>query len=69
MRFAAPVHARHRSWNIPYTDSIEHVFDELYLIDILLRIYLEKYKKDDIGNVNKFHGLYIDEAEIEAITS
>jgi hypothetical protein len=51
----------------PYENNLEHLLDELFRIDLLVRSYLEILREDLPEAVDEFRGLYISEAEIEQI--
>ncbi|PWB50750.1 MAG: hypothetical protein C3F06_11840 [Candidatus Methanoperedenaceae archaeon] len=50
---------------ITYENSLEHLLDELNIIDLIIRCHCEKCKAE--YNINELQGLYISENEINAI--
>ena len=49
-----------------YNSNLEHLLDELYRIDQIVRLYLDKYKTDPDG-MDDLRGLFISEDEVNAI--
>ena len=50
-----------------YQDNLQHLLDELYRIDLMIRFCLKKCKTENIEGVNDFFGLYISEDEVNTI--
>ncbi len=51
----------------PYADNFEHLLDELSRIDRLIRSYLKVFQAELSEPMDEFRGLYISEAEIQAL--
>ncbi len=52
---------------IPYANNLEYLLDELFRIDQLIRIYLERTREYLSVPLNDFMGLYISEDEIQKL--
>lgn len=52
-----------------YTDSLEHLRDELERIELMLRLHTFKFRVTNEAAVNELRGLYIKEEEIDRILS
>ncbi|MGB9927654.1 MAG: AAA family ATPase [Methanosarcina sp.] len=66
VRLPKCTHSNITSMN-PYDNNLEHLFDELSRIDLLIRTYLESWLEDFPEAGNEFRGLYVSETEIERI--
>ncbi|MFZ2498196.1 AAA family ATPase [Methanosarcina sp.] len=51
----------------PYADNLEYLLDELFRIDRLIYIYLERVRADLSGHMDEFMGLYISEEEVQKL--
>ena len=51
----------------PYQNSLEHLFEELRRIDLMIHCRVLRLRMKGSEAQNEFSGLYIDEAEIESI--
>ena len=50
-----------------YKNNIEHLFEELDRIDLIVRLGLNQFRNKQQGSMNEFRGLYISEEEVNAI--
>ncbi|MDX1745103.1 MAG: ATP-binding protein, partial [Halobacteriales archaeon] len=50
-----------------YTDHAEHLVDELRRIDLMLLRHLEELRADDTGRLDGASGLYVSDAEVDAL--
>lgn len=55
------------SKNSIYKNNLEHIFDELYRIDLIVRHYIKKKMEGQNEEYNDFRGLFISEDEINSI--
>ncbi len=51
----------------PYADNLEYLLDELFRIDRLICIYLERVRADLSEHMDEFMGLYISEEEVQKL--
>ena len=50
-----------------YENNLEHLLDELYRIDLIVRLNIEKWRAEHSGNADGFQGLYISENEVNSL--
>lgn len=51
----------------PYTDSVDHLRDELGRLDLLLRYHLEAWWASHDGTVDEFRGLYVSDETADSL--
>ena len=52
---------------VGYRNSIEHLFDELKRIDVMIRFQVSRFRMRAHGDMDEFKGLYIKEEEVDTI--
>ncbi len=50
-----------------YKNNLEHLLEELYRIDLIIRLGIERWRAEHQEGVDEFQGLYISEDEVNAI--
>ena len=53
----------------PYADSREHLLDELERLDLLLRRYVDEWRRERGSSAEEFSGLYVADEEIDRLLS
>ncbi len=50
-----------------YENNLEHLLDELYRVDLIIRLNIEKWRAEYSGSADGFQGLYISENEVNSL--